>query len=285
MALNVYQIVTDRVLAGLESGTVPWKKPWGSAGIHAPINWKSGKPYRGFNVFMLEGGEWASYKQISEAKGQVPAGMKGRMVTFFKPIPKKEATANSPEQKGALILKYYTVFPALECGLESKRVKPVENKFTPVQRAEAIMAAYVENNGPTLRHVLNDRAYYSPSEDLVNMPLQTQFPGVEGYYNTLFHEGIHSTGHKSREDRDINNVFGNHLYSKEELVAEMGAAMIMMELGLDSPDQQEQTIAYCQSWGKAFKDDPRMIVSAGGKAQKAVDRILGSLVVEEEEAE
>lgn len=276
--MNVYEIVTDRVLNDLKAGTVPWAKPWIGG---KPRNWVSGKEYRGVNLLLLPGGEYVSFKQAIAAGGTVPKGTKSYMAVFFKPIDRKEATDNSPAKKGGMILRYYNVFRIADVGLKSKRTATEHN---PIAEAETIVNSYV-SNGPSLVHDHSDRACYSPDQDIVSMPNREQFPLLDRYYSTLFHELVHSTGHTSRLDR-FNSESGSYSfnqdsYSKEELVAELGAAMLCATLEIDTSDLQQQTASYIASWINALSNDYTLIVSASSKAQKAADLILGSNVSED----
>ena len=121
---------------------------------------------------------------------------------------------------------------------------------------------------------LSNRAFYSPSEDSVTVPAMEQYDIVEEYYSTLFHETTHSTGHASRLNRDMTGHFGSDSYSKEELVAELGAAFLVQKCGMDSAKAFKNSVAYIQSWSKKFKEDKKLIVSAASKAEKAVKFIL-----------
>lgn len=148
----------------------------------------------------------------------------------------------------------------------------------PVEYAEKTFENYLQRSGVRFENAPQDRAFYSPSRDLISLPRMDQFPSTAEYYSTLFHEATHSTGHKSRLNRFSQNAldaaFGSESYSKEELVAEIGAAAIMNNLGMETAGSFRNSAAYIQSWLRALKNDKRLIVSASARAEKAVRLIL-----------
>lgn len=284
--LDVYQIITDRMISILESGTCPWQKPWKtSANDVLPSNFVSKKPYRGINAFLLlcvpySCPYWVSFKQASELGGNVKKGEKGFPVVFWNWFPKridgKPVMKANGKPDMVPFLRYYTVFNLEQCeGIEYVKPAPVEGtKFEPLVEAARIIEGMP--NPPTLTHGGN-RAYYAPSLDKVNMPEKESFVGAVEYYSTLFHEMAHSTGHKSRLARKgIEEIaaFGSETYSKEELVAEMGAAFLCGHAGIFH-QTQANSAAYLASWIKALKADSKLIVTAAAQAQKAADYILG----------
>lgn len=270
---KVYDYVTEKIISQLESGVIPWHKPW--VGTTA-INYVTRKPYRGINSLMLEPGEYLSFKQIKERGGSIKKGAKAHMVVFYK-IYKKMIEGAESEGEGELkkffLLRYYNVYQLKDVeGIESK-LQTFEHN--PIEEAEKIVLEYV--GGPKIVNLDLDSAYYSPSRDIINMPLKEQFKDSEKYYSTLFHEMIHSTGHIKRLGRFAGNAaraaFGGETYSKEELTAEMGAAMLCNISGIDNTF--EQNAAYIKSWLKVLKNDNKFVVQAAGLAQKACDHILG----------
>jgi antirestriction protein ArdC len=277
MSNNVYQIITDKIVAKLEEGAAPWSKPWKVTGAEgAPRNLKSGKAYRGINVFLLscqgyESPYWLTFKQAKAKGGSVRKGEKGTQVVFWKWIEKKSTDGDEPERFP--ILRYYTVFNVEQCdGVDYPKAKA-----EPVSEFEAIAAAelVVENmrNRPEITHG-GDRACYSPTLDVVKMPKREAFKSPAEYYSTLFHELAHSTGHESRVGRPFGSSFGSEKYGKEELVAEMTAAMVAGHVGIEDATI-DNSAAYLASWIKTLKGDPKMAVCAAAQAQKAADYILG----------
>ena len=286
MAINVYQIVTDRIIAELENGRIPWEKPW--TGIRTGAYSRStGRPYSILNQMLLrKPGEYLTYKQARESGGCVREGEKSSIVVFWKPLEVIEKDKDGkPVKKFVPLLKYFNVFHIDQC--EGVAPKYVLEDFTPVDpiaEAEAILTDYSLRSGCRIFHEKQDRAFYRPSADEIHLPLREQFPKIAEYYSTAFHEAVHSTGHESRLNRLSKDAhFGNEEYSKEELIAEIGAAITMNELGIETHGSFHNSVAYIQSWLRALKDDNRLIVSAAGKAEKAVKLIL-NLDVQKTEA-
>lgn len=291
MATNkVYQIVTDRIIAGLQAGTIPWKKPWKEMkikGQNRPRNIK-GNYYRGVNWFLLgmlnyPVPVYLTYKQAQERGGQVRKGEKSIPVVFWQFVEKMDEETG--KVKRIPFAKYYSVFNISQCeGIEIKEEKPDETlpEFDPIAEAEAVW----ENmpNRPTLAFGGN-RACYSPQWDHIMMPNKEQFFVNTGYYETLFHEMGHSTAHKSRVGRkEIDNLsfFGSKNYSNEELVAELTAAFLCGHVGINQ-EVEPNNISYIQGWLKKLTDEPDAFIRAAGKAQKAADYILGVSFKEEKE--
>jgi len=299
---NVYQMVTDRIVAQMEKGIVPWQKPWGGVADWA-ISYESRKPYSLINQFLLEKpGEYLTWNQIKAHNGNVKKGAKSKFVVFFSFVPDKKAlatkegkaaaegrTLSDRERKSCTfpILKYYTVFHIEDVeGVESKikELDPAET-INPIETAEQVIAAYLEREVTLKFH--NDkpsgRAYYSPSSDEVVVPMLSQFQLPEEYYSTAFHEFTHSTIPASRCNREAENAFaffGNHDYSREELVAEIGAAMLCSHCGIESKASFNNSVAYLQNWLEALKNDNKMIVWAAARAEKAAKYILNDLTVQ-----
>lgn len=271
MSEKVYEMVTNRIIELLEKGVVPWRRPWKNGGA---VSWKTQRPYRGINIFLLEPGEYATIKQINEAGGKVKKGERGHIVVFWTWLEKEE------KDKGELekipFLRYYRVFEInKQCeGLSSKRNDQIF-EHDPIEEAERICAGYV--NAPDMRHG-SGRAFYRPADDVVSVPPLSDYAKAEEYYSTLFHELVHSTGHSSRLKRSgITELasFGDESYSKEELIAEIGAAMLCGVAGINN-STIENSAAYVGSWLRKLKEDKRLIVQAAAQAQKAADYVLGT---------
>jgi len=281
-------MVTERIIQKMndaitaiengEQGIAPWNRPWFQAGM--PKNLIRKQNYRGINVFMLSMLGYASpyfvtFNQAKELGGTIKKGQKGCPVVFWNwvEMTKDQSGKKLDKPKKIPFLRYYTVFNVDQCeGFEEKIPVVETRKFNPIQDAEKIIANM--QNKPEMTH--NEaRAYYRPSTDEVNMPKKELFKDEASYYSTAFHELVHSTGHATRLNRSEvteGNSFGSHKYSAEELVAEMGAVYLCNEIGLETTF--ENSIAYLKSWLKKFKDDTKMLVTASGKSQKAVDYIL-----------
>ena len=286
MSIDVYQIVTDRIISMLEQGEIPWERPWTGAGNLA-IKRASGKPYSLINQILLGNpGEYLSFNECKKLGGKIKKGAKAKIVVFWKMLDKPvEGKDGNPVVKadGSIkvrsipYLKYMNVFHIDDCeGIEPKHYEESLRDFNPIEKAEEVIAGYVQRSGITMEHIKQGRAYYSPTDDKVVLPIKEQFTSEAGYYGTAFHELTHSTGHNSRLDRIVEGSFsfGDETYSKEELVAEIGSASILNILGIETDDSIRNNAAYIQSWIRALRNDKRLIVSAATKASKAVDLIV-----------
>lgn len=280
MAFDIYAAVTDRIIAQLEQGIIPWHKPW--TGVQSgAISGATGKPYSLLNQMLLgKPGEWYTWNQIQNLGGKVRKGEHSSMVVFWKQVPVKEVNAETGKEEQHLVpmLRYYNVFHVSQCeGIEPKTVDHESVDLSSDDTADAIIQDYVTRCGVTLKHVKGDEAFYSPIPDYVQLPLREQFPSMAEYYSTAFHELTHSTGHRSRLDRLSRKAFfGNEEYSKEELVAEIGAASLLNYVGIETERTFKNSAAYIQSWLRALKNDKKMIVTAAGAAGKAFEMISGT---------
>jgi antirestriction protein ArdC len=271
---SVYSIVTEQILKQLESGVAPWHRPWTT---EIPKNLSSGRAYRGLNVFLLASNGygsryWLTYKQAIERGGHVRKGQHGTKIVFWKIGTREtqEPDGDTIERKSVL-LRYYTVFNVEQCeGIAAPMSSPPVN---PIEECERIVRQMP--NPPAFAQ--DARAWYRPSSDTVGMPPRNAFNSAEEYYSTLFHELTHSTGHTRRVGRDgieKLNTFASESYSKEELIAEMGAAMLCGVAGIERKTLSNSA-AYLKSWIDVLKSDARMVVSAASQAQKAADYIQG----------
>ncbi|MGX5188165.1 ArdC family protein [Streptomyces avermitilis] len=282
MSKKIYEMVTERIIQMLKAGVIPWRKPWVN---NAAVNWVTQKPYRGINTMLLDPGEYATFNQITQAGGRVNKGAKSSIIVFWKWIDEKDKETGEPTGETIPMLRYYNVFEInTQCtGLESKR-KFVEIEHNPIEEAEQLVKGFV--GGPKL--IYNPgRAAYFPNTDIVSVPEKNDFPILEEYYSTLFHELVHSTGHPKRLNRPgVANFdkFGSEQYSKEELIAEMGAAMLCAMVGIENTTL-DNSASYIASWLKKLKDDPKLVVQAAGQAQKAVDMIAGESDSKDSETE
>jgi len=271
---SVYQIVTEQILKQLESGTAPWHRPWTT---QVPKNLVSGRAYRGINVFLLASNGygspyWLTYKQATERGGHVRKGEHGTKVVFWKIGTREveDADGDTIERK-SILLRYYTVFNIEQC--EGIAAPDSTRTVNPIEECERIVQGMP--NPPAMEQ--DGRAWYRPSTDTVGMPSRNAFNSPEEYYSTLFHELTHSTGHAKRVGRDgieKLNTFGSESYSKEELIAEMGAAMLCGVAGIERKTLSNSA-AYLKSWVDVLRSDSRMVVSAAAQAQKAADYIRG----------
>lgn len=276
--IDVYALITERIIEQLEKGTVPWQKPWTDAGL--PRNLFSKKYYRGINLLLLsvlgyEQNLFVTFKQLKEIGGKVKQGEKGCPVVYWnvKDKAEEDETATEPKQKKLSILRYYTIFNVSQCeNIPDGYVPTITKVIGSIQSCEDIVAKMPQR--PDIRHK-EQKAYYNPLLDFINMPKKNSFGTAEGYYCTLFHEMIHSTGHRSRLNRrDLIEMaeFGSEPYSHEELVAEIGACYLQSHAGVTSGF--EQSAGYIAGWLAKLKNDKRIIYTAATQAQAATDFIL-----------
>ena len=282
MSTSVNEIVTNRIIEELEKGNIPWQRPWSTAGRYA-MSHSTKKPYSLLNQMLLRPGEYLTFEECKREGGKVKKGEKGNFVVSWAKIKKVETDEEGNERTTIIPrLKYYYVFEVSQCeGIERNCTEdPKTYGNTPVESAENIITAYIERETVTFTATDSNRAYYSPSEDAVVVPDLKYFEAVEEYYSTSFHELTHSTMHQDRcnraEERKGKKVaFGSEEYSKEELVAEIGAATLVNMIGLESDKSFKNSVSYIQSWIVKLKNDKNLIVSASSRAEKAVNYILG----------
>ena len=280
MAKSVYEMVTDRIIEQLENGVIPWQKPW--TGIRSgAYNRISKKSYSLLNQMMLKhDGEYATFKQWQDLGGHVRKGEKSEIVVFWKIQPIEEVKEDgTKEVKQIPLLRYFNVFHISQVDGVEPLSKDALNDIEPIEKAESILHDYWTRENITVEHIAGDRAYYSPTHDLIHLPLFEQFTDANEYYSTAFHESVHSTMKESRcsraEDRKGKLVaFGSSEYSKEELVAEIGSASLMNIIGIETSKTFQNSSAYIQGWLSKLRNDVKFIVSASSKAEKAVNYIL-----------
>ena len=276
--MDLYKEVTDRIIAEMEKGIIPWEKPWIASGNC--VAHTTGKPYSLLNQMLLgRPGEYLTFNQCQKEGGKVKKGEKAHMVVFWKWIEQEDEETG--EKKEIPFLRYYNVFHIDQCeGISAKHTTPTQlpDGAEALEEAQEIIYAYLERESVKLIHEEGDRAFYRPSTDEVVLPIRKQFVSTAEYYSTAFHELTHSTGHPSRLNRLTSPAFfGSEAYSKEELVAEIGASALVNHVGLETSTSLRNNVAYIQNWLKVLRDDKRFIVSASGKAEKAVNLILGSV--------
>lgn len=280
MAKSVYEMVTERIINQLEKGIVPWRKPW--TGIKGgAYNRISKKSYSLLNQMLLKHeGEYATYNQWESLGGHVRKGEKSEIVVFWKIQPIEETKEDgTKETKQVPILRYFNVFHISQVEGVEPLTKDDLKSIEPIEKAESVLHDYWSREGIEVKHIGGDEAYYSPSRDLIRLPLFDQFTDANEYYSTAFHESIHSTMKESRcnraEDRKGKLVaFGSNDYSKEELIAEIGSASLMNIIGIETSKTFQNSSAYIQGWLSKLRNDVKFIVSASSKAEKAVNYIL-----------
>jgi antirestriction protein ArdC len=278
---SVYEIITEKIIKQLESGVASWRQPWT---CRSPANLVTQKEYRGLNVFTLASQGfpsrfWLTFKQATKLGGRISKGQKSSPVIFWNLGDERETTTQdgAKETSRPLLLRYYSVFNLSQTeGIDIPASLLQERRTNdPIETCEHIVQSMP--NPPVFEK--SDKAWYSPSNDAVGMPARDLFHSSEEYYATEFHELAHSTGHAKRlhrENFDNPVSYGSDSYSKEELVAEMTAAMLCGVAGIEQKTL-ENTAAYLKTWIARLKSDSRLLVSAASQAQKAADFIQGKL--------
>lgn len=277
--MDVYSIVTNRIIEQLDKGYIPWKKPWANC-LDGTFNRITRKPYSLLNqLLLIHDGEYATFRQWSESGGRVKKGEKSEIVVFWKIQEVSEKNESGEiKVKKVPILRYYNVFHISQVANVLPLEKTEDFNTEPIERAEATLHDYLQREGIRLHIGKSDRAFYRPSDDSITIPAITQFEQAEEYYSTAFHECSHSTLKASRCDREADNktaYFGNEEYSKEELVAEISSAAILHSMGIETPETFRNSCAYIQNWLHVLRNDKRFVISAAGKAEKAAKYILG----------
>lgn len=276
--MNIYEIITSRIIEQMENGIIPWHKPWVGCGNDVAVSHATGKEYSLLNQMLLGNvGEYLTAKDIRKEHGSIREGEKPSIVVFWKWLEKLDEETG--ETKEIPYLRYYNVYHITQCdGIKPKYTKEVEYPNTAIAnaKAEKVISEYTARSGVHVSYVEGDRAFYSPATDVVTIPNIFQFDETAEFYSTVFHELTHSTGHVTRLNRLNKNAhFGSNDYSKEELIAEIGAASLVNNVGLETEKSFRNSAAYIQNWLQVLKNDSRLIVSAAGKAEKAVNMILG----------
>ncbi len=273
---NLYEMITEKVIASLEKGVIPWVKPWKGASL--PMNFKTGYKYKGINLLLLALSGFSvpyflTFNQVRELGGKVKKGAEATIIIFWSWREKVKTVDGKDETETYPVLQYYHVFNITQTeGIEyESRFDQIEN-FNPLSICDEVVLGFKDS--PAIEHN-EQRAYYYNEKDLINMPFKKSFRSEEDYYKTLFHEMIHSTGHKSRLNRDIPAILNNRSeYSKEEVIAELGATFLCGHTYIES-NVIEDSASYIEFWLKQLKQDKKFVFSVSSQAQKAVEYILG----------
>jgi antirestriction protein ArdC len=283
---TLYQEVTDKIIAELEAGRVPWVQPWGTPGIDAslglPQNAATGRKYSGINILILWGAviehgftgqSWLTFRQALALGAHVRKGEKGTTVVYadrFVPDGERTRAEEAGEEPEAIpFLKRFTVFNTDQCADLSTDVSAAappapENLILP--QAEALIHA----TGADLR-IGGDRAFFSPADDYIQLPPPAAYFEPINWHRTVFHELGHWSGHASRLNRDLSGRYGSPAYSREELVAEMASAFVCAALSI-APTVRHAD--YLGAWLEVLREDNRAIIRAASAASKAADYVL-----------
>ena len=279
-----YQELTDRIIAALEAGVAPWRRPWdpnACGGSNMPVNVATGHRYRGVNLFVLgmsplafTSGDprWCSYRQAAVRGWQVRKGEKATPVYFYKPIEIEDQTSDGGRETRRIpMLRTFSVFHASQIDGIPELAPAVGTKAV-AERIEDV-EIIVRASGVPVR-IGGDQAFYNRTFDFIQLPPDEAFHSPELRAATLFHELAHASGHASRLNRDLSGGFGSASYAKEELRAELASCAIGSMIGL--PCDVPNHATYVQSWIGVLKQDRREIFRAAAEAQRIADYILGS---------
>lgn len=275
-----YSVITDKIIKVLESGTIPWRKPWRGRNS-MPCNAVSKRPYHGINLLLLSlapfiDHRWLTLRQANQLGGHVRSGERASIAVFWKQVLVDEE-AEGEKKRSIPFLRYYKVFNAEQCDDLSLPILMDDWQVELNQRIEC--AEKLIGSMPNPPKILEggSAACYLPRDDLVRIPKIQDFESPESYYATMFHELGHSTGHESRLNRPGvtgKAEFGLCDYSREELVAELTSAFLCAEIGIDN-STLDQSAGYIQGWLGALAGDVKAVVIAAGQAQRAADFIQG----------
>ena len=270
---EIHRAIADKVIKAMQEHGSDWTKSWTVAVGDGPVSMSTKKNYNGINWLILSmaratsgytSGHWATYKQWETMGAQVRKGERGEMVVLYKPIIVKDK--ESGEDKSIKLLRTFNVFNADQVdGYEAPTVTAGH-----VDMPDTVADTFAIDAGAIITNADPSGAFYVPSRDFINMPKQCQFDSPEAYSATLLHELTHWTGHKSRLDRNFTTGSGTKDYAAEELVAELGAAMLCGSLGI-SPEPRADHAKYLNNWIERLKNEPKAIFTAAAKAQQAAD--------------
>lgn len=265
---KVKEIVLEKIIKAMESGNIPWRQQW-HQDFMMPTNWLSKKPYSGINQILLwiraselEGASryWATYKQIHSLGGRLKERSESSLIVYYKPIDHGEF---GEEERPRSVLRYYLVFNLSQTtGIE----------YLTYKEGFDCKAARIKSLYQDIPPIAFGNPSYSRSKDIINSPDPSDYDSVDFYWANLFHEMIHSTGHPSRLDREMGHDNGS--YSEEELIAEIGSAMLCCRAGI-LQRTLEDSASYIKGWLERLKGDKNVLFKAAAQAQKAVDYILG----------
>lgn len=308
---SVYQIVTDRIVSNVEGSPLTWFKAWhpavtGDGHVETPMyNYFTGYCYNLMNCLMLRhAGGYATLKQLKDHGAHLvgkdgnpiewPDGNKWPKTAWDEHMIEIVAqyfrykdvdddgnviTDDDGNVKTHAAMSYYYVVSVSHTDLpekaRKKTVKHFATSMTTDEQAEAVVKGYYKQADAPKLFFGGNSAYYSPMKDEVHVPAREQFgKRMAEYYSTVFHETGHSTGNEARLNRNIKNTFGSDGYAREELVAELTAAMVCAACGIETDESMRNSTAYLQSWKAAAEKDPHLLERACSMAEKAFCYIM-----------
>lgn len=285
--IDPIKALADQLIEQIKTNTAPWQKPWEGSLGSVPYNALTEKPYRGYNNLSLtikkyDDPRWLTFKQAKDLGYSVKKGEKGTPLMFYNFTTErakrdengkimKDNEGNTIKTTVLLdrpIARTFYVFNAEQIdGMPALEIQN-PNVIEVNKRVEVLLT----NSGADIQHKIGDRAYYSPTSDHIVLPLKEQFKSAEHYYSTALHELGHWSGHSSRLNRDLMNVFGSEDYAREELRAEISSMLVGQELGIRHDPSNH--VAYAKSWIKLLQDDPKEVLYASRDAQKIFDYVM-----------
>ncbi|MBU3696550.1 ArdC family protein [Dechloromonas sp.] len=280
---DIYQTITDKIIAELEAGTPPWVRPWSGEADPFPRNALSQRPYRGINTVLLgleahargyASNQWLTFKQAQSLGGHVRKGERSSMIIFYESRMVEKADADPVTEDGDAekrfipLIKVFNVFNLDQVEGLPESYQPTSMDFS--WEAGATPEQLLDGSGAVIRHQ-GFKAFYSPSNDVIYLPGRSAFPDAAAYYGTALHELTHWTSHTTRLGRKLGRRFGDAAYAMEELIAELGAAFLSAHCRLDG---QLQHASYIASWLDVLRRDKRAVFVAAAQAQKAADYLL-----------
>ncbi|MBR3831001.1 MAG: DUF1738 domain-containing protein [Muribaculaceae bacterium] len=283
MMFDIYEEITNRIIREIEKGVIPWQRPWRLT--NGAVSYDTGKPYSLLNQILLssdeeepeeESKEFLTFNQVKTLGGNVKKGAKSKFIVFWK-MYKKEYENNDGEKREQTIpvLRYYNVFEVSQCeNIERRWTDKEKAILKPIEDADNLINLYFDRETCKLEIKESNQACYIPDRDVVIAPRLSQYENESEYYSTLFHEIVHSTGHKSRLDRLSNWKPRSQEYSREELVAELGSVYLLNKLGIECEKTFKNSCAYLEGWGRALKGDKKLFAHAACKAEKAINYII-----------
>lgn len=281
--MDINQIITDKIISLLERGTIMTGARWtGGKSTGLPVNAKTGEPYHGINVLVLwaemadkcyVSSQWLTYKQAADLGANVRKGEKSVMCVYYRTVGKRDEAKADDEQETYFMAKPFWLFnvaqiDGLPVDLSIATSTTPSKEFNPHQEAEQLLI-----NSKASIHYGFDSAYYSRSTDKICLPARERFTSESNFYATALHELTHWTGNEARLNRSFGKRFGDDGYAFEELVAELGAAFTVGQLGMIDATIESHA-DYVQSWIKVLKNDKKAIFTAASQAAKASDFIL-----------
>jgi antirestriction protein ArdC len=277
MSKKIQEAITNELIKSLEENKGMWSKEWKVMGV--PMNAETKRAYTGINFLILsikqmakgyKSCKWITMNKCNALGGKVNKGEKSTMITYYSMIESKDAEGNT---KKFPLLKSYLVFNIEQTTLADnenfkEELKELDNTLMN-NDIESLLKEYTKVC--EIRHLIQDKACYTPAWDNITMPVREQFNNLHAYYSTALHEIAHSTGHEKRLNRTLKTIFGSEDYALEELIAEISSMFLLSHYGVDNTAIKDNNIAYVNNWIKVLKSDPYFIFKASKQANNVFD--------------